>query len=297
MEKLLLIVIGILLIIIFVLAVKIYFLHKTTKEITEEFRDRLTADTNTLIDISSKDPYMQHLASEINIQLKLLRKEHHRYSMGDLELREAVTNISHDLRTPLTAIKGYLSLLEQEDKNENTERYLSQIKNRTECLIKLTDELFQYSIVTSTQNLNFEKKDLVREVEGSLISFYALMREKNIEPQISLPQEPVWVYLDSNAINRILSNIINNAIKYSDGDLFVIMDNSGKIVFSNTAHNLNSVTVGKLFDRFYTVETSRNSTGLGLSIAKILTEKINGKISAEYKNGMLSITLEFDCIR
>lgn len=75
------------------------------------------------------------------------------------------------------------------------------------------------------------------------------------------------------------------------------MDNSGKIVFSNTAHNLNSVTVGKLFDRFYTVETSRNSTGLGLSIAKILTEKINGKISAEYKNGMLSITLEFDCIR
>lgn len=297
MEKLLLIVIGILLIIIFVLTVKIYFLHKTTKEITEEFRDRLTADTNTLIDISSKDPYMRHLASEINIQLRLLRKEHHRYSQGDLELKEAVTNISHDLRTPLTAIKGYLSLLEQEDKNENTERYLSQIKNRTECLIKLTDELFQYSIVTSRQNLNFEKKDLVREVEGSLISFYALMREKNIEPQISLPQEPVWVYLDSNAINRILSNIINNAIKYSDGDLFVIMDNSGKIVFSNTAHNLNSVTVGKLFDRFYTVETSRNSTGLGLSIAKILTEKINGKISAEYKNDRLSITLEFDCIR
>lgn len=87
----------------------------------------------------------------------------------------------------------------------------------------------------------------------------------------------IRAYLDSNAINRILSNIINNAIKYSDGDLFVIMDNSGKIVFSNTAHNLNSVTVGKLFDRFYTVETSRNSTGLGLSIAKILTEKLTGK--------------------
>ena len=114
MNHLLLIIIGILLLIIFALSAKIYFLRKSTQEIAEAFRDRLTADTNTLIDISSRDPYMRKLASEINIQLRLLRKERHRYQQGDLELKEAVTNISHDLRTPLTAISGYLDLLERE---------------------------------------------------------------------------------------------------------------------------------------------------------------------------------------
>lgn len=119
MDDLLLIIIGILLLIIFALSAKIYFLRKSTQEIAEAFRDRLTADTNTLIDISSRDPYMRKLASEINIQLRLLRKERHRYQQGDLELKEAVTNISHDLRTPLTAISGYLDLLEREEKQHS----------------------------------------------------------------------------------------------------------------------------------------------------------------------------------
>ena len=138
MEHLLLVIIGILLLIIFVLLAKVYFLRKSAQEISEAFRDRLTADTNTLIDISTRDPYMRKLAADINVQLRLLRKERHRYQQGDLELKEAVTNISHDLRTPLTAINGYLDLLEREEKSENVQRYLSQIRNRTEVLKNLT---------------------------------------------------------------------------------------------------------------------------------------------------------------
>lgn len=156
MEHLLLIIIGILLLIIFVLVAKVYFLRKSAQEIAEAFRDRLTVDTNTLIDISTRDPYMRKLAADINVQLRLLRKERHRYQQGDLELKEAVTNISHDLRTPLTAINGYLDLLEREEKSENVQRYLSQIKNRTEVLKNLTEELFRYSVVTSSQDLKLE---------------------------------------------------------------------------------------------------------------------------------------------
>ena len=293
MEHLLLIIIGILLLIIFVLLAKIYFLRKSAKEIAEAFRDRLAADTNTLIDISSRDPYMRKLAADINVQLRLLRRERHRYQQGDLELKEAVTNISHDLRTPLTAINGYLDLLEREETSEKVERYISQIKNRTEVMKNLTEELFRYSVVTSSQELKMERVDVVRVLEESLLSFYAVMQEKGIDPEIKLPEEPVWRQLDVGVVNRIFSNIISNALKYSDGDLSVVMDEKGSITFCNTAQNLNAVAVGRLFDRFYTVEASRNSTGLGLSIAKILTERMGGSIVAEYRNGKLRILVRF----
>lgn len=204
-----------------------------------------------------------------------------------------MTNISHDLRTPLTAINGYLGLLEQEKKSENVQRYLSQIQNRTEVLINLTEELFRYSIVTSSQSLSCERMDLVRALEECLVSFYAVMKEKNIEPQIELPEEPVWMLLDTGAVNRIFSNIISNALKYSDGNLSVVMSADGTVTFSNTAKNLNAVTVGRLFDRFYTVDSGRNSTGLGLSIAKVLTERMGGTIEANYTDDKLYIELSF----
>ncbi|MGN1410676.1 MAG: sensor histidine kinase [Eubacteriales bacterium] len=294
MEKLLLIIVGILLLIVLVLAAKVYFLHKSVKEITEAFHDKLTADTNTIIDISSRDPYMRKLTADINVELRLLRKERHRFQQGDLELKEAVTNISHDLRTPLTAISGYLDLLEREEKSETVQRYLSQIQNRTEVLKNLTEELFRYSVVTSSHELKPERMDIVRALEESLLSFYALMQEKGIQPEIELPDEPVYRELDAGAVSRIFSNIISNALKYSDGDLAVVMDKDGNITFTNTAQNLNAVAVGRLFDRFYTVEASRNSTGLGLSIAKVLTERMGGSIEASYNDGKLIITIRFE---
>lgn len=293
MEHLLFFIIGILLLIIFALVAKVYFLHKSAQELSEAFRDRLTADTNTLIDISTRDAHMRKLAAEINIQLRLLRKEHRRYSQGDLELKEAVTNISHDLRTPLTAINGYLELLKEEDKSEKVGRYLSQIENRTKVLINLTEELFRYSIVTSTHSLHCERMDLVRALEESLVSFYAVMKEKKIEPQIELPEEAVWKQLDTGAVSRVFANIISNALKYSDGDLTVLMKEDGSIIFANTAKSLTAVDVGRLFDRFYTVEASRNATGLGLSIAKLLTERMGGELSAQYHDERLSIILRF----
>ncbi len=293
MEDLLLVMIGILLFIIFVLLAKVYFLRKSAQEICDAFLNRLTADTNTLIDISTRDPYMRRLSAEINVQLRLLRKERHRHQHGDMELKEAVTNISHDLRTPLTAICGYLDLLKREDRSEAVQRYLDQIEERTEAMKALTEELFRYSVIRTEKNLAPEKLNLCRLLEDNLLSFYGVMQEKGIVPQISLPEEPVWRMLDKAALNRIFSNIINNAVKYSDGDLTIELTTEGTITFSNTARALTSIEVGRLFDRFYTVESGRSSTGLGLSIAKILTEECNGSISAECNSGIFTIRLQF----
>ena len=291
MDTLLLSVIRILFLIILVLSAKLYYLHRAAREITEAFRDRSETDTNTLLDISSRDPIMRKLAAEINAQLRLLRQERRRCQQGDRELKEAVTNISHDLRTPLTAICGYLDLLEQEESSETVRRYLSRIKNRTDALKNLTEELFRFSVVSSVQELKPERLDLVRILEESLLSFYGVMQGKNICPRIRLPEGPVYRELDAEALNRIFSNILSNAIKYSDGDLSVTMKEDGAIAFTNTAKNLNTVTVGRLFDRFYTVDSARSSTGLGLSIAKVLTERMGGSIAAEYRDSQLTIRL------
>ena len=293
MEHLLLIIIGILLLIIFVLLAKVYFLRKSAQEISEAFRDRLTADTNTLIDISTRDPYMRQLAADINMQLRLLRKQRHKYLTGDRELKEAVTNISHDLRTPLTTICGYLDLLDKEDKSENTSRYLSLIGNRVEAMKQLTEELFRYSVILSTGDLVLEPVCVNGVLEESIAAFYGALTSRDIQPEIHITENRIERQLNREALGRVFSNILNNALKYSDGDLFITLRDDGEIIFSNTASSLNGVQVGKLFDRFFTVEAARNSNGLGLAISKTLVEQMGGSISAELTNNKLIIYIRF----
>lgn len=294
MEFWLWVVIGVLSLIILLLLVKIYFMRKAAWEIEEAFADRLMTDTNTLIDISSQDRYMRKLAAGINMQLRKLRSERHRFTQGDFELKEAVANISHDLRTPLTAICGYLDLLEQEEQSEAVSRYLGVIRSRTEVLRQLMEELFRYSIVTSTSNdIVYEDVVLNSVLEESISAYYAVLKSRNIAPEISMPEESVYRKLDQRALSRIFENILGNAIKYSDGDLEIALAQNGEIVFANHASGLDEIQVAKLFDRFYTVETARKSTGLGLSIAKILIEQMNGSITAEYAQGMVRIRIVF----
>lgn len=285
--------IGILLFFILILLIKIHLLQKSIKEIEEDFTEKTTIETNTLITVSSRDNYILRLADSINIQLRKLRKDRHRFQQGDLEIKEAITNISHDLRTPLTAICGYLDLLEQEDLTENSKRYITVIKNRTQALKQLTEELFRYSIAASPQNIMKEEVILNYILEESISAYYASFMEHNILPEISIPEKKIKRNLDKKALSRILGNILSNAIKYSDGDLTITLSEYGEILFSNHAEKLNIIEAEKLFDRFYTVETAEKSTGLGLSIAKMLTEQMGGTISAHYSDHIIKICLYF----
>lgn len=293
MEFWLLVVISILLILIFILLIKLFLVQKTAREIEAQFAERLMTETNTLIDISYQDKNMRGLAERLNSELRKLRKERHRFQQGDLELKSAVTNISHDLRTPLTAISGYLDLLDNVEKSEVAERYIEVIKNRTEVLKQLTEELFRYSIITSPEHDNSVELVVVNGVlEESILGFYAALQERKITPNISMTENKVIRKVNRAALSRIFSNLINNAIKYCDGDLNITLTDTGKITFSNTASDLSEVDVKRLFDRFYTVENARKSTGLGLSISRVLIEQMNGTISAQYENGKLNICIQ-----
>lgn len=287
-------IIGVLVLTVAVLLCKVLSLKRAAREIATEFAARLKVDTNTLIGISSRDKTMCRLANDINAELRLLRAARRRYLDGDRELKEAVTNISHDLRTPLTAICGYLDLLEAEEQSKEVSDYLAHIRNRTEAMKQLTEELFRYSVILSVQREPcLEAVSLGNVIEESVAELYGALTARGIAPVITLPESKVVRLLDRKFLTRVLENILGNAIKYSDGDLEITLSETGEILFANTAAGLDAVQVGKLFHRFFTVEAARNSTGLGLSIAKTLTEQMGGTISARYEGKRLLIVLSF----
>lgn len=284
-----------LLVIIFALLLKIFYMRKAIREIKRGFSEKLYTDTNTPIMLSSHDKLVSSLANDINVELKELQKQKHRYIQGDKELKNAITNISHDLRTPLTTICGYLSLLDKEEKSEHIARQLSIIKNRTFALKQLVEELFRYTtIISDTENSVYTETVINNVLEDCISSYYAMFKEKGITPSINLCEQKIVRSVDKTALLRIFNNVIDNAIKYSEGDLIISLFENGKIVFSNHTSDLNEIQIGKLFDRFYTVNTARKSTGLGLSIAKALIEKMDGNISADYSNNVLSIIIKLN---
>lgn len=293
MEIWLSVICGLLTAVICALFIKIYLMKKSVREIEEKLSEKLGTETNTLIDISSRDEDLRRLANTLNGELGKLREERWRFKQGDKELKDAVTNISHDLRTPLTAVCGYLDLLKKEEKSEAAAGYLNIIENRTQVMRELTEELFDYSLLSSAEEEKKESVCLNAALEESIASFYGVIRQSGIEPEISITERRIERNLDAMALTRIFGNIINNAMKYSDGDFKVKLKEDGTIIFSNSAKNLNHVAAERLFDRFYTVETGRNSTGLGLSISKMLTERMGGKIRAEYHKGRLIIIVKF----
>lgn len=275
------------------LAIKVIVLKKTARSVCKQLADRLDNDTNGVIYVNTADRDMKKLASDLNTQLRKLRAEHNRYVSGDAELKAAITNISHDLRTPLTAICGYLEVMKKEEKSEKIENYLDIISGRTELMKQLTEELFRYSVILSSDgNAETEELCVNQVLEDCIMGYYAALTEKGISPEIDLTEEKVIRTVNRSALARVFNNLMNNALKYSSGDLFISLSPEGEIVFSNTAAGMTQVQVEKLFDRFYTVQAARNSTGLGLSIARTFIDQMNGSITAELSGERLIIRIK-----
>ena len=279
--------------VVLALGVKVWLLRRGARALRLGLAQKLREDTNTLLSLPCRDRELRRLASSLNEELRLLRKERLRYQQGDRELKEAVVNVSHDLRTPLTALSGYVELLKGEALSPAGQRYLSQIEDRAQAMQAMTEELFRYSLAAEETALTLEPVDLRAAVEEALLSFYGAFQQKGVVPQLSLPQGPVTRQLDKAALSRVLGNILTNALKYSPGELAVALSPAGGLTFSNPAPGLDPVSAGRLFHRFYTVESSAQSTGLGLSIARELTQRLGGTISARWESGRLQVELTF----
>ena len=271
--------------------IKIWSMHKALNELEKDLDTILNEDTNLELSVSVQDRTMRKFVAGLNKHIARLRDERHKYKAGDRELQTAITNIAHDIRTPLTAISGYMELLEKEEKSDKVGTYLSYIQNRTNHLKTLTEELFKYTIYHADDNLELTECDICALLEQTLLEYYGALKERNIEPEIQLPESKVVKRVNAAALSRVYANIINNAIKYSSGDFSVKATEDGVISFTNTSDSLDEIQVGRLFDRFFTVEAAHQSTGLGLSIARDLMKKMNGNIGASFQEGKITIIL------
>ena len=279
---------SILLLICITLILKICSIKKSIKEIQKSVENILNTDTNNLILIS--DASVKKLAIFLNKELKEMRKQKLQYEYGNQELKRNITNVSHDLRTPLTAIKGYIELLKEESLTQNGRKYISVINRKTEELTELTEQLFDFAKILDTDMVLTKEKCYLNELlEEVLASYYPIFKEKDIVPEVLICKEKVEKELNKASIIRVFENIFSNVVKYSNGNFKVELKNDGEIIFSNKATSLDATTVQKIFDRYFSVENAKESTGIGLSIAKQLVELNGGSISADYVKNVLVI--------
>lgn len=276
------------------LILKIIIMKNEIKGIGKSLLSILKSDTNNLITISTTDNDLKKLANILNKSLKDLRMLELEYKNGNQELKSSITNISHDLRTPLTAIRGYLDLMDNNNLTEKQINYLKIIDNKVKDLTELTEQLFDFSKSIDIQNEIKKENICINNIlEDSIISFFSLFKEHNITPQIEICEDRVIRLLNENMLKRIFENIISNAIKYSEDDFSVKLRSNGTITFSNKTNLLDTTSLEKIFDRYYTVKNVKKSNGIGLSIAKQLVELNNGQIKAKYDNNYLIIEIEF----
>ena len=290
--------ISLLLIIILLFCICIFLIFKlclikhSIKEIEKSFTYILKADTNNIITISSSDKDIKSLTISINNDLSDLRKQTLQYKSGNQELKKIITNISHDLRTPLTAIKGYIDLIQQEDLSNKQKKYLKIVEKKSNEMTELTKQLFEFSKLMDIDIKIKKEKCCINEIlEETLVSYYNIFKEKDIVPKVSICSKKIYKLVNKISIIRIFENILSNVLKYSIGDFKVIMDENGTILFSNKSNSLDATTVQKIFERYFSVENGKESTGIGLSIAKKLIELNGGTIKAIYNNGYLIIEI------
>ncbi|WP_026666389.1 sensor histidine kinase [Butyrivibrio sp. FC2001] len=277
------------------LFLKIVAMRLSLKELREDYEERARIHTNTLLTVSSRDRRVRELASTMNETLVKLRDSYNRYENGDQEIKRAITNISHDLRTPLTAISGYLELAQRKEMTPELEKYLQVIEGRTMHMKKLTEELFEYSIIAGGEVTEERKEvNIGRMLEDCIMGYYPSLKERGITPEVDITEEKIVRNLYPSYVERIMNNLVSNALKYSDGDLEISLSDEGKLRVANSSKELSTVDVNKLFDRFFSVESARsNSTGLGLSIVKTFAERMDCSLDASYEDGKIAIEVGF----
>ena len=242
---------------------------------------------------------LNDLVDGINDILDLSRDIQKASQQSEDSLKETITNLSHDIRTPLTSMDGYFQLFAQSESEEERQHYIAVIQSRIVSLKDMLEELFTYTkLQNESYELAAEPLDFGKAVFDTVFSFYDEFQKKGIEPQIDFCEGHLPVTGNHEAIRRALQNIIKNTLEHGhENILFELERDNDQAVFrcKNDVDNPDEIDMTQVFSRFYKADTSRGSTstGLGLSIAKGLIEKMEGTINAALEGKTFVIGIRF----
>lgn len=287
--------VGVLSILIIILATYIIFLQLQLRNINRQLTKRLTEHTRQTISLELINKELNALTVNINKCLKAeetLRLESIR---EEKRFKEMIANISHDLRTPLTAIKGYQQLMEKGMLSEEQRQKLQIAQKYTDELEKLIEHFFEYTyLINADLVFKTEKINLTNLVAECLAESINLLEENNLTIRFD-GMKPVFVMADKEKTVRIIQNLIRNCVQHSDSDIEVriLAAKTAAITFRNFVKSTSEIDVKRLFERFYTTDKARGkTTGLGLSIVSLLAEQMGGSTGASLQDGFLEIRVE-----
>lgn len=296
----LMIIIGILLLVILSLAAYLYSYKRQLKLLVEQMQFIEEEETNLRL-------VSFHNAKEISDLVILVNKVIEKYRNATVEtirtnrnFRESITSISHDIRTPLTSLRGYIQLMRRETEiTEKQERYIKIMESRFDSVQRMLNQLFEYARIENGEiTLKMEKVNLNNILCDVLSNFYSEFLKQEEEPKISIEQESMYIQADKDALFRVIENILSNALRHGTGGYEVSLSKEKKqcvIVVSNLTDSIEESDVEWIFERFYTTDKSRTKkgTGLGLAIAKKFTQQMGGNIEAKLEGNRFSIILTF----
>ncbi len=271
-------------------------LHNAARRMREQLADETTAR----LSLPCPSAGAEELLSCLNQLLELRQEERARYRRKEQELRRQIANVSHDLRTPLTSILGYLQLLEGDGLSpERKAEYLAVIEGRARTLQTFIAAFYDLSRIEGGElPLEREQVDLRRALSDQLAASYGQIEEAGLDMEVELADglPPVWA--DSGAVARIFSNLLTNALRHGKDALSVRLYRAGNVIvsaFSNRAEGLTAEDAAHVFERFYTADKMRTgqSTGLGLAIVKALAERMGHTAAARWEDGVFTIEVRW----
>ncbi|WP_254915715.1 sensor histidine kinase [Bacillus thuringiensis] len=285
---------------IFIFFVRFYLLKKELKHVSQQLKQINKKVISKKIDLTFYDKDLENLAAHINKQIDLTNEAVAETLRTKKDFKQAIASMSHDIRTPMTSILGYIQFLDSEDITpEKREQYLTNTKTGALRLKDLLDDFFELSVIESPDHpLKIESVKLNTLLLNSLFNFYDDFQKAQIKPTILIPEEEIYIMADSSAVKRVIENLITNAIKHSYKEVTIqLVKHSSAVQLNiiNPANQLKEKDLPFLFDRFYKVDQARKEkgTGLGLFIAKSLMTKMNGNLSAELNGDQLQIKCEW----
>lgn len=259
--------------------------------------------TNMLITSDRKSGCIAELTDELNILIEQTAALRKKIAENESHLKDTIINLSHDIRTPLTSMDGYFQLLLKSSDSEERQQYASVIADRLSSLKEMLDELFTYAKLTNRAYEVELYPCVVNEILLSvLFSFYKDIKQRGMEPLIAVPEQNILIQGNEPALHRIFQNIIKNCMEHGNNHLSVRLTtdtDTVQICFENGYYIQEPMDASKVFDRFYKADKARskNATGLGLSIAKELVERLNGSITGEVMDGIFTIFIIFQSVK